>query len=84
MSYDKANKAWELFQGLLRQYPLWPSTFSMCKCGREHARGNGTCSLCIKEEMSELVGSELTARAYAALRESQSAWHAINDKMTPK
>lgn len=74
---SKADQAWGLFQSLMRQYPLWPSTFSTCECGRELARGAGKCPLCITEELSKLVGTELTDNAVTALEDVAKAWGEI-------
>ena len=84
MKQSKADQAWGLFQSLMRQYPLWPSTFSICECGRELARGAGKCSLCIKEELANLVGDELTDNAENALKGVAEAWNKIREQAGDK
>jgi len=74
MKQSKGNQAWALFQSLMRQYPLWPSTFSTCDCGRADARGAGKCALCIKEELAALVGMPVVEKADNALKDVAEAW----------
>ena len=77
MKQSKADQAFGLFQSLMRQYPLWPSTFSTCDCGRAGARGSGKCALCIKEELAELVGMPAVDKADNALKDVAEAWSEI-------
>ena len=74
---QKVDQAWVLFQSLMRQYPLWPSTFSTCDCGRADARGGGKCALCIKEELAALVGMPVVDKADNALKDVAEAWGEI-------
>ena len=69
MTQAKADQAWGLFQSLMRQYPLWPSTFSICECGRADARGSGKCALCIKEELAGIAGIFIVDRAEKAMKQ---------------
>ena len=79
MKQSKVDQAWALFQALMRQYPLWPSTFSTCDCGRGLARGAGKCALCIREELAAIVGMPMADRAENALIDVTNAWHEILD-----
>lgn len=74
---SKVDQVWQIFQNLQRQFPLWPSTFSTCDCGRGLGRGDGKCSECIAEELSKEVGPELAAEAVAALEGVQDVWARI-------
>ncbi len=77
MKQSKGDQAWALFQSLMRQYPLWPSTFSTCECRRADARGGGKCALCIKEELAALVGMPVVDKADNALKDVAEAWSEI-------
>ena len=77
MTQAKADQAWGLFQSLMRQYPLWPSTFSICECGRADARGSGKCALCIKEELAGIAGIFIVDRAEKAMKQVAEAWNEI-------
>jgi hypothetical protein len=77
---SKVDEAWQVFDDLRYQYPFWPSTFTTCRCGRELARGCSRCSLCLVEELTKIVGSDLAARADLALREVNAAWYAIRHR----
>lgn len=72
--------AWGVFQNLMRNYPLWPSTFSTCQCGRMLARGAGPCAKCLEGELAEIVGKILANDAVKALERVQFVWSEIRDK----
>lgn len=76
---NKVDQVWQIFQNLQRQFPLWPSTFSTCDCGRGDGRGGGKCAVCIGEELAEEVGLELAAEAVAALDGVQDVWARIRE-----
>lgn len=57
----KTYQCEELINQLIRQYPVWPSTFSACKCKRGMARGGGKCPDCIEEELANLIDDKLLA-----------------------
>lgn len=76
---NKVDQVWQIFMNLQRQFPLWPSTFSTCDCGRGLGRGAGKCKLCIAEELSKEVGPELAAEAVAALEGVQDVWARIRE-----
>lgn len=77
MKQSKGDQAWVLFQSLMRQYPLWPSTFSTCDCGRGFGRGAGKCSICITEDLAKIVGIELAENAVIALEDVAKVWGEI-------
>ena len=74
---SNVNSAWETFSDLMRNFPLWPSTFSTCVCGREPGRGGGKCAKCLEEELSEKVGPVLANEAVMALRNVKYVWEKI-------
>lgn len=76
---NKVDQVWQIFQNLQRQFPLWPSTFSTCDCGRGDGRGGGKCVACIEEELAKEVGPELAAEAVAALEGVQDVWAKISE-----
>lgn len=78
---SKVDEAWRLFSDLQRQYPCWPSTFSMCKCGRSTGRGGGPCVFCISEQLTALVGEDLAIQAVQAMASVYEAWTAIREKL---
>ena len=77
---NKVDKAWGIFYGLQRQFPLWPSTFSTCGCGRADARGSGKCAICIEEDLAKMVGKDLAAEAVAAMKSVQDVWARIAER----
>ncbi len=64
---NKTAKIEQLFSDLHRQYPLWPSTFSNCSCGRGLARGNGKCGQCLEESLAELIGSGMAKEIHTSI-----------------
>ena len=56
-----------LMSELHRQYPLWPSTFSTCECGKNMARGGGKCYECIEKDLAEVIGAELAKEIHTAI-----------------
>lgn len=54
---------------LHRQYPLWPSTFSTCDCGKNLGRGGGRCADCIEEELAKLIGKPLAWEIHSTIKE---------------
>ena len=76
---NQVDNAWRVWQDLYRQYPLWPSTFSTCNCGRGWARGGGKCADCYEEELAQLVGAEAANRARKAMQEVGLAWDAVRE-----
>lgn len=79
MNAAEIDKAWSVFQQLMRNHPLWPSTFSPCGCGRGMARGIGDCKHCLHEELAEIVGPVLAQRADKALAEVSEVWSLIQE-----
>lgn len=77
---SKVDMAWGIFHDLMRNYPLWPSTFSTCQCRRIFARGNGLCAKCLEESLAEIVGAELAEESVKALEQVQKVWGKIRDK----
>lgn len=84
METSKVDQTYYIFESLMRQFPLWPSTFSPCECGRMSARGSGKCYLCYQEMLAKEVGEELAQQAVWALRGVQSAWFESKDKLEEK
>lgn len=76
---SKVDQVWGIFWNLQRQFPLWPGTFSTCRCGRGEGRGGGKCAVCIAEELAKEVGPELAAEAVAALEGVQDVWARIRE-----
>lgn len=56
-----------LISNLIRQYPTWPSTFSMCECNRMMGRGGGKCALCIEDELAEIIDAEFANDIHMAI-----------------
>ena len=77
----KIEEAYRVFEAIQRNFPHWPSTFSMCKCNRALGRGGGPCVFCCKENIAEMAGEELAERAAKAHEEAANAWSAIYDKL---
>lgn len=75
------DEVWPIFEALMYNYPLWPSTFSMCDCGRMGARGASKCVLCLKEELASKVGDNLAEEAVQVLGSVQNVWAKIRDKV---
>ena len=53
----------EILGGIMRQHPLWPSTFSDCmysEDGQDHtsARGGGPCLYCFQRELERRIGKD--------------------------
>lgn len=53
----------QILDGIMRQCPLWPSTFSSCMFGgdgQEHtsARGGGPCLYCYQRELERRIGRD--------------------------
>ena len=61
-----------LFGELHRQYPLWPSTFSNCKCQRQIARGGGRCALCYEEDLAKLIGEDAAKDIHTTIKYLQA------------
>lgn len=76
----QTDQAWNTFSQLMRQFPLWPSTFSDCECGRSQARGGGKCAICLEEELAEQVGPEAARAAVDAMKAVQVAWAGICER----
>lgn len=76
---SEVDEVWQIFSRLMRNYPLWPSTFSTCDCKRAMGRGGGKCALCIEEELAEHVGPALAAESVSALQSVTTAWAKIRD-----
>ena len=76
---NKVDQVWQIFMNLQRQFPLWPSTFSTCDCGRGDGRGGGKCAVCIGEELAKEVGPELASEAVAALDGVCDVWARIRE-----
>ena len=79
MESSPVDKAWQLFSALMRNYPLWPSTFSTCDCRRGMGRGGGKCALCLEEELAQTVGSIAARRATRAMVEMCEAWEEVRE-----
>lgn len=67
----------QLVYQLERQHPLMPSTFSTCECKREMARGGGSCSLCIEEQLAEKVGRGMAWELHNSFKQYQRLKHEI-------
>lgn len=79
MEASTIDKAWQLFSALMRNYPLWPSTFSTCDCKRGMGRGCGKCALCLEEELAQQVGPIAARRATRAMVEICEAWEEVKE-----
>jgi len=79
METSAADQAWQLFSALMRNYPLWPSTFSTCDCKRAMGRGGGKCALCLEEELASKVGPIAARRATRAMVEMCEAWEEVRE-----
>lgn len=79
MGMSKVDQVWGIFWNLQRQFPLWPSTFSTCDCGRGDGRGGGKCKLCIWEELVDAVGPELASEALDAFDRVSDVWARIRE-----
>lgn len=79
MGMSKVDQVWQIFMNLQRQFPLWPSTFSTCRCGRGDGRGGGKCVSCIAEELAKEVGPVLAVEAVVALSGVQDVWARIRE-----
>lgn len=55
---SKTDEINNLCNNILRQYPIWPSTFSTCCCGRDKARGGGECNICLTEKLGAIIGRD--------------------------
>lgn len=79
MKTSAVGQAWRLFSALMRNYPLWPSTFSTCDCKRGMGRGGGKCALCLEEELAQKVGPIAARRATRAMVEVCEAWEEVRE-----
>jgi hypothetical protein len=77
---NKTDEAWGIFHDIMRNHPLWPSTFSTCQCGRMMARGAGPCAKCLEERLAEIAGPILARDAVNALENVQDVWEKIRVK----
>lgn len=57
-----------LIHDMIRQYPVYPSTFSRCDCKRDMARGGGPCPSCLEEELAEIIGEDLADQMHQAIK----------------
>lgn len=81
MERSNVDKAFDIFSGMLRNYPFWPSTFSTCECGRALARGNGKCAICLEEELEKYAGKEAAMRAHNAMIELADSWRNVREEI---
>lgn len=79
METSAVDQAWQLFSSLMRNYPLWPSTFSTCDCKRGMGRGGEKCALCLEEELAQKVGPIAARRATRAMVEMCEAWADVRE-----
>lgn len=65
---SKSYEIEQLINGLYRNYPTWPSTFSVCECKRNLGRGGGKCADCIEDDLAQLIEPELANDIHVAIR----------------
>lgn len=61
MERSNVDRMYPHIEGIRRNYPDWPSTFSKCsteEC-RNLGRGAGMCAYCHEKKLAEFVGEDL-------------------------
>ncbi len=83
MERHKIDIANEYCNGIMRNYPFWPSTFGACRnaCGRGSARGSGLCANCYEDELAKIVGNPLAHKFHLSVINTVSLWRDIYDKL---
>ena len=78
---SKVDEAMRLVDKIRRNYPSWPSTFSVChKCKKNSGRGGGLCAHCATTELAELIGHDLAHEFWTAVVSQHKLVMEIKDK----
>ncbi|MCP3921297.1 MAG: hypothetical protein GY714_01800 [Desulfobacterales bacterium] len=82
MERHKLDLATEYCNGILRNYPMWPSTFGPCRdmCGNS-GRGSGLCADCSEKELAKVVGYSLANEYHLSIQNTTRLWREIYDKL---
>ncbi|MCP4393370.1 MAG: hypothetical protein GY804_03755 [Alphaproteobacteria bacterium] len=82
MERHKIDLANEYCNGIMRNYPFWPSTFGQCRnaCGNS-GRGSGLCADCYEKKLTKLVGNPLAHHFHLSVQNTARLWRDIYNKL---